>query len=455
MGYEYTIVEVEFTPGVWTEVTGRLDGTYEIAGGDTPEASADPGGLALPLRNHDQEMTPGNVLGAHHPIEPGIRCRVRDVIDGQSISLYTGYLQFPEAENWTASTAEAPRDQTIIWPFVDLVSFVDDSRTLAAALTEHIVHNGRGDLEALWPLTNERAPLLGVGPVTTPMTTTRSSNGSGQPPLALPIPQGGNAPPAAEANALRCTRLYDAFTGSEAYNRVLAPDTFLPAIATGETVTVVFWFSHQEAAAALFQQIAAFQIIGSSNINIELLRDSATGVWTLSASGAQTATISVGSPGLDALLPIAIRYCPSPAAMEIWVGSVRLTTTPAGAAPTGMSLDGPDFGFQLGEYDLSNVQVYIGQTWGYTDYLTQIEQAYAPLERQLTGERIRTALLYAGIDVPMHRIDPGVAVMTSVQMAGRKAPDLIGDAVETEQGEYYADGDGLPVFADRLRLYNV
>lgn len=451
--------EIEFTAGVWTDVTAKGDtaaSPFTITGGDTPEASADPGGMGLPLQNSDQRFTPLNVLGPYHPIEAGIRCRITDTQPGQTpVDLFTGYLREPQIDSWAGGNADAPRDQIVFYPFVDLVSWVEDSNTLAASLTELVKYRGGSDLKGLWPLTNESGPFFGVGPVTDPITVTQSTSGS-VPPLARAASRGGDAPQGAEANALRCNRVFDPSTGGESNNRVLAPTTFGPALNAGESVTAVFWFNHHELSAQLFQQIAAFTILGSSAIGVELLRDSTTGVWSLQASGAQSATITAGPVGLDALLPIGIRYCPSPANMELWIGSVRLTVTPTGSAPTGMTIAGPDFGFQAGGYDLSTVQLYTGTTWGYADYLEQIGQAHSPLDQQTTGERIRRALSYAGVTLPMHRIDPGVCVMGPVSaMAGTKASDHISTAVETEQGEYYADGSGLPVFADRQRLYNV
>ncbi len=452
----YESVTVEFELGEWTDVTERVDGTYNIAQGDTPEASADPGGLSLPVRNHDQWATPGNPVSPLAPyLKPGMRCRIKDAPADQVTPLFTGYLAYPEALSWTESNADNPREQIVHLPFVDLISYVDDSRTLAAAYTEYVIHNGRGDLKGFWPLTQERAPFLGIGPETLPMTISNSTSGTVNP-GARPTPQGGEAPPALEAAGLRAGYILDPSTGSEAYNRVLTPDTFIPAIAPGDTVTAVFWMNHVTAATALFQQLAGFVIIGSSStVDVSLVRDVSTGVWTLSAGGAQAASITAGPVGLDALLPVAIRYCPDPAVMELWVGSVRLTATPTGTPPADMTLDGPDFGFQFGSYDLSGVGVYIGQTWGYDDYLALIEQAYAPLEGQTTGQRIKTALEWAGVDVPMHRINNGTSVMQAAVTANRKAPDLINDAVQTEQGEYYADGEGQPVFDDRTTLYNV
>lgn len=462
--YESWVAEVEFTPGVWTSVTSRVDtgrggaegSPFTVGGGDTPEASADSGGFSLPLLNHDHAFTPGNTLGPHHPIEPGIRGRVRDVVNGQDIALGTGYLRDPEIESWAGGNASEPRDQTAVFSFIDLVAFLDDSRTLNAALTEHILYRGGSDLKALWPLTNERAPFLGIGPVTSPMTVTRDTSGS-TPPNAFAEPQAGETPTGAESLGLRTNRIYDSSTGNEAYNRVLAPvaGIFSPAIGASDAVTVVFWLNHREVTPALFQQIASFTILGSGSIQVQILRDATTGVWTLDASGAQTATITAGAVGIDALLPIGIRYSPGTPSMELWVGSARLTTTPTGSAPTGMTLAGPDFGFQIGAYDLSYAQVYIGSSWGYADYIEQMQQATAPLDRQTTGERIKTALAYSGVPVTTERIDPGVAVMGPTTMAGQKSTDLIRAAVETEQGEFYADGWGVPVFADRQRLYNV
>jgi hypothetical protein len=78
------------------------------------------------------------------------------------------------------------------------------------------------------------------------------------------------------------------------------------------------------------------------------------------------------------------------------------------------------------------------------------------LERQSTGERIRTILQYAGVDPSeLGRIDNGASLMQVARMAGRGPMDLVAEAVATEQGEFYADGSGLPVFTGRVRLYNI
>jgi hypothetical protein len=97
-------VEVEFTAGVWTDVTIYLDGR---AGGSTnfgrtsPFGTVAPGSLTLTLANEDGRFTPGRQVLSDgvtpHPYYPNVvprkRIRVAQVVSGVPNYIFTGHVK--------------------------------------------------------------------------------------------------------------------------------------------------------------------------------------------------------------------------------------------------------------------------------------------------------------------------------------------------------------------------
>lgn len=135
------------------------------------------------------------------------------------------------------------------------------------------------------------------------------------------------------------------------------------------------------------------------------------------------------------------------------MGSVRRTTTLAGSPGAGGAISDFAIGYQI-DYDLSGLQVYVGTTFGYTQYLEQINQAYAPLHRQTTGQRVATILNYARFPASRRDIDPGQSVMANATLAGKTPGQALEEANTVERGRLFAQA-GRIQFHDRQRVNNV
>ncbi len=138
--------------------------------------------------------------------------------------------------------------------------------------------------------------------------------------------------------------------------------------------------------------------------------------------------------------------------MELWTGSVRRTATLTGSGGAG-TFSTLQMGYQL-DYDLSHLQVYVGTSWGYSQYLAQIAEAHAPLDRQTTGQRVETILNYARFPPSRRAVDTGIAVMSQATLAGKSPGTALDEPLATERGRLFAQA-GVINFHDRTRVYNV
>jgi len=457
MAYENWEIEIAFTSQpdaivqAYERVTPLVDGEFEIIAGETARGS-DPGNtLTFQLQNSDQRFTPGNVLSAQ-ALKSGHKVRVTETIADQLIELFVGYIQFPEIEAWTESNATEPRSQTITVTAVDQLARLARGRTFVSALAEHIVFNGGSDLKGYWPCSEPAEPLAGIGPTADPLVLARNFTGTTGNRGEVQC-QSGLAPEGNESDGVRMVSHPEG--PGHAFIQTFLPSTFLPAVAASDAIVVVFWWAFAPSMAAndaTFHQILSFN---GPTASLSLERSTTTAQWTLTATGL-TGSIAGGAVGGEALLPVGIYLKESTGVMELWTGSVRQTTTLAGAPAGAGTFLWNGMGYQL-DYDLSGLQVYVGNNFTYTNYLEQINQAHAPLDQQLTGARINRILDYAGYPTgsAFRDIDAGTAVMSPATLAGKNPKDAIDEAVETEQGSFYVAGGGRTTFADRLRLYNI
>lgn len=473
-------VRVEFdsfqvaVPERYVDVTSYVDTAKEpfsTTSGDTPEASADTGGAVLPFVNPDQRFTPGNIRSPYHPnIRPGSRIRVRETILDQVFARLTGYVQYPEIAAWTQSTGEQPRDQQIGIPVVDRVAWIAQGRRMVSTLAEYIMYNAGPSLVAYWPLGESEGPDVNAA-VGAPWTLTQKKGviGSGNAPDSDPASITYGSAGIAPADDLSSIE----FAPSIQTNLVNEYATFFTLIgtrptpvtlSTGQVLTIVCWTRASEVldpslgADLIFLKSSADD---ANSARIQILGDtiSAQAVWAGDWDG------SVSGPPVtkDQPIPVAFRVGFDPDVVELWVRGEVYTDTMTVTTATTAVFDQLEIGGNttfFGGYPgwVNHVQVYIGaeDDWTHDDFLAQYEMGLAGLERQTTGERIRTVLQYAGVDpADLGRIDQGASLMQRAALAGMNPIDAVTAAVETEQGEFYADGDGQPVFADRVRLYNI
>jgi hypothetical protein len=450
-------IEIAFTSQpnalnpVYADVTPDVDGMFEIVAGETANSS-DPGNtLTFQLQNKDQRYTPGNLLSAT-ALKSGRKVRVTNTIADQLIELFTGYIQFPTIDQWVESNATEPRTQTITVTAVDQEARLSRGRAFVSALAEHIVYTGSTDLKGYWTLTEEQQPFAGTGPTAAALDLVMYRTGTTGLSVA-PQPNTGLAPPGGENSGARMPS--DPTGPGHVFIRTHLPAGFAPAVGASDAIVVVFWFAFAPTMAAndaAFQQILTFN---APTAAVTLERNVTTRQWTLTSTGL-VGSISGGMVGNEALLPIGVYLKESTGVLELWTGGQRQTTTLTGAPVGAGTFLWGDLGYQI-DYDLSHLQIYVGNNFGYTQFLEQIQQGYSPLEGQPTGSRIHTLLDYAGYPRgdAFRDIDPGVSVMSAATLAGLNPKDAIDVAVETEQGRFYISGRGQTVFADRKRLYNI
>lgn len=444
---------------VWVDISQRVivpqGSTLETWLGRVTELdSPEPGHGQMVLNNRDDALTPGNPSSPYFPWwKQARRCRVREVIGYVAFELADFFLEVPENVIITQDPADTDSDVTLVVSGVDALGRFQAGRKFRAALSEWIVFKGGTDLVGFWPLTDPSEPYLGVGPITTAATITTSLTGTFAP-VSRAVPQQGTAPPAAEASGLRCITV--AGTSGHSFNTVILPSSISAAVPSGSAVTVVWWVNLPSFATTSFQQLVSFAISDAhTGMSVDVERDPTTGALTLNVLFDMTATLTLsGGPGANALLPMGVRINPSAATAELWLGSLRNTVALSGAAVGSVTLTGP-IGFGAGiDFDISNAQVYVGSTWGYADYLAQINFAYNPFERQLTGTRINTVLDMAGFSSARRDIDAGTVQMSKVAMAGKTVADLISEASDTERGRLFMQA-GRMQFHDRSRVLNI
>ncbi len=457
--YENWTLEIEFTTGVWTDLTSRVitwNEPLRPTVGDTAEASGDSGGFSIELDNSDQALTPGNTLSDFYPnVVTGKAARIRETIGYSTFEHAFGYVDFPEIDAWTESSASSPRAQSITIPAVDtLAQQASHGDVFESALSEYILYNGGNDLVGYWPLTDESAPFLGVGPVLDPIVVSLQVTGTGGT-HEEPQPQTGAAPVGSEGSGIRCDLSTRNGGAGYAWVRLDLPTALALAtipVGTTDSVTIAAWYS-LGTSPTLSQDIVNFSVDNVGAVYVH--RDVTTGVWSLEVAGIMTGTVSLGAVGSDQLLPIAVRISPAAATAELWVGGQRATVNLAGAPAGAMAISSNAWAFQVA-YEISHWQIYVGSTWDRTAFLAQVEDAHAPLDGQWTGDRIRTIARYAGIaESELGRIDRGTSRMQPATLAGRTAAELWAEAVETEQGLMFGDGQGQLVFRDRRSIYNV
>lgn len=462
MAYQNWKVEIAFASQpdavvqTYTDVTAYVDGVIEVTAGETANAS-DPGNTcSFQLQNADQRFTPGNVLSPYYPnIKSARKVRITETIADQLVEVFTGYIQFPSIEQWVESNSTEPRTQTITITAVDQLARLARSRSFVSALAEHIVYVGGSDLKGYWPMTEETEPFGGIGPIADELDMRRSSSGTTVGARGIVQTQTGLAPDGGESSGARMISQPAGAAAGHGFIQTYLPSSFAPAIGASDAVAVVFWFALAPSMSTNTMGFHQVVLFNSQSASLSLERNITTGQWTLTSTGL-TGSISAGFVGNEALLPIGVYVKESTGVMELWTGAVRQTTTLTGAPIGAGSFFWGGLGYQI-DYDLSHLQIYVGTSFGYTQYLEQINQAAAPLDQQLTGARINTILDYAGYPRgdAFRNIDPGMSVMQPATLAGLNPKDAIDMAVETEQGRFYAAGGGRTTFADRKRLYDI
>lgn len=439
---------------VYVDFTSRVEtanGPFSIVTGDTAETSGAGNSLSLQLNNADQALTPGNVLSPYYPyVKSARKCRVRETIGGVTYDLFTGYIQFPEIEAWTSSSTTAPRDQTITITAVDRLTRLKQAPTFTSTLAEHIRYNGGSDLIGWWPLLNRAQPFLAEGAAQADLTVTDPISVF---PASIAGPTGDDASYVRFVPVLRDGIPYPQFD---------APVSI--TVSSTETIAIAIWLNAElpDPAATLdLSQLAWLRKANSLNY-IYFRNAYSSGVFDATAG-------SSGSPGVtfdtvtwpsalasSAWRLVTARLSLATGVIDFWCGADPPVTTTLSGPASSLTFDLLTIG-QNYWGSMAHMQIYKGvDAFNRTKHLAQHAMGYQGLERQTTGERIRTVLQYGGVAASdLHNIDDGTSVMQRASLAGKTPADAAFEGSITEQGSLAVDGSGLITFADRRRIYNV
>lgn len=433
------------------------------SGRQTELPDAQPGTGMLVLEDRDGRFVVGNSSSPYYPWwKPGCQVRVRETIGARTFGVVDGYVEMAQTITSTQVVGdESESDSTCAVVLVDLLGHLQSAPAFVSTLAAHIIGSDRGSLTGYWPLGDATEPFENVADPSVPARTYLLT-GTTRPDSGMPqvLPQQGTALPGDDLSPLRLvpatasglaaysTQVYASYSGSAL------------SVAAGQVVTAVSWvnldLTSDDDISALAMETGDGQI---TLTRYATTSGTAPGLWRLSKpvgtlTGAVNSTLDVG--GFRPYL-LGIRFGFTPNVLELWVDDAVYTATLSGTlvGPTTLTSLWFGSGF-LGS--ASHMQLYLGADTDFThaDFLAQREVGLLGLERQTTGERIRTVAGYAGIPTSqLGRVDDGVAVMSAARLAGQTPLEAMRDAETTEQGRLLSAGTGDLVFHARTRRYDI
>lgn len=461
---------------VWIDFNGMVNVTADVetinspilaTDGQNSETADQAGSLTIVLRDIDGRYTPGNTQGVHYPyVTSGRRVEVFEVIGTERFDIFTGRLEWPEVDSWVQTSTSAPREQTITLTAVDLPTQLDNAETFIGTLAEHIRFHGGTVLVGYWPMNDAALPLLPVTDDYLPIESTAANLVWGDPTAqsgqAKITPASEDGPPGDDGSYPLYEMRVDTVSGFQRPARFMVSSVTFPTgsmtVTAGQCLTIVFWVNRSSVfidAETLILLVRYFAT-PTDGVMAVLVQDTDF-TWLTDITGATTASFVGPVCPSDRWTAVALRYGFSPNTVELWTDSVQTVGTLSFTPGSDVRID--DIYLPEGRFagSIAHLQVYIGDAEDFTfaDFTAQRRVGLEGLDRQLTGERIRTILGYAGITAgEMGEIDDGTTVMQPARLAGTTPGDQVRLAVDTERGDFHANGRGKPVFLDRRTLYN-
>ncbi len=453
--YEYWHVQVEFTAGTWTEVTSDVDGAVRSTNGATAETTGEAASFSLVLRNVGFRYTPGNTQSAT-ALATGMRIRFFEVILDQYIYHFTGFIEFPEIDSVNLSMTQ---DQTIAVSAVDQLTYWERSSTFVSTLTEYIRYTYRSVLSAWWPLNDNvgssgasiygRSEVSGVGPLVqvTNLNDAARINQLVWADVAGPLGD--------DSSYVKFAPIAGTSIGAP---RLVLQDFSIPLVA-GQVVAVGGWaYVPTDAAALGFPTFLVRALGGTPNLYLDF--DPASG-WGFSVF------TSAGSIG-----PIRVSNCKRDGwtlvigMLDVTSGAVTLcvdaqtATGSLGGASTGalerIAIDAGPSSPVDGKLSWGQARILSGTGITASMVAAEFLTGYGGLERQTTGDRIKTLARYAGLtDGQLTKVDTGCSIMQTARLAGQTVAQAMYDARDTEQGDLFIDGAGNLTFHDRRTILNI
>jgi len=455
MAYESWRVRVAYTPGVWTDVTGYVDTVAKpisSTSGSTPETTGEPGSLELVLNNTGYRFTPGNTLSAL-ALTSGLPIQFLDTVGTDEFPLFTGFIEFPEIEAFANS---ANKDQTIRVTAVDLLSRLERSETFVSTLGAHIMSSPpAANLIGYWPLADPVARFASVVTDGDAVAPDLQANAGG--PTLVISPQGGPELPGDDVSPLQVEISDSIGSDGTLFSARLAEPITLSGT---DALTMILWTRRITDFSSLQPQ-QVFALIGANFTDVISIGTDFSGGSRWGGAASFNNAASFINPGVIPeastlrWVMLGMQVTLNPAAAILWVDDETVTGGPTGTIPSSVTLD---IIWLANNWcgNVAHAQIYLGPPSQFirTDFLAQYQVGQYGLDRQTTGQRIRTIAGYAGIS-DLSQVDPGCSIMSRARLAGQTVAQALYDARDTEQGDLFVDGSGRLTFRDRRTILNV
>lgn len=471
---------------VWVDisewVTGFSGMTLETNDGRATELdTSEPGRFQLALRNRDRRFTVGNPSSPYFPWwKQCRRIRGRDVYGWRAFPLFDAFLEIPDNTIDYQVIGDPDANIAMTVTGVDCIARAASRRTFLSTLAAMIL--GTADdtgLVAYWPMVGGRSTTSVLAELGGPALSASTVVYDASVPAGTLVSAGTGAPlPGDDANPLHFAPNQKSDGQAAAGVYFAAPGSYVntgPTTVSGQALTVTLWFRGQQPSTIAvpnnFSTVPLLIVIrdgntladvGSYEINWSGPAASGTltgGVRLFTIGGAAT-TLSASNtdfPDQSAIM-VSLQLYPATNTVSFWVNGTSWPVTVGGSAlpatlrNTGLTVN------ELGKFfgDIAHLQVRVHDPAAFTfaDHLAQWQVGLYGLENQFTGARVGTIADWTGVPAFGRDIDPGVAAMSKVTLAGRTAGDAWAEAVATERGRLFTR-DGRLVFHDRRRVYNI
>lgn len=386
----------------------------------------------------------------------GMPLRYSETIGERTFTLFTGFVQFPDVDNW-----QPIGYQEVQLSATDLLARLGRTAPALSTLGAHIVGSVRNNaLKNYWPLLDAGAPI--VDAIGTSTVSTFFSTGTpaveGQPAINY---QGGPTLPGDDVATLQLVPGLDGGVPvRNPYLNITSTSTFFN-VAPGQVLTFVGWFNRSSI--DNFAEIPVVwdinNAVGSMNLLFNLDSGSTTSWHWRAEYFDGTTAFDVDSTQLGNAMAtnrwyiIAIQWGFSPNVLNLWVDGQQYTGTFTGTPAVG-NADWPKV--QIAG-SLAHMQYYLGAPtdFTFTDFTAQRQVGLAGLAYQTTGQRVTSILNYAGVPAGLQNVDAGESFMSIATLAGQTAGQALQTAVDTERARAFISGDGHYGFQDRQHTLNV
>lgn len=436
---------------VWVDITAfvhpgrRGTGWAMTLGRQSTLAVAEPARLTLTLDNADHRFTPDNPSSPYFPWwTQGCRLQLQEQIGSWASDYPDFFLELPEVIVRTPGV-----DQTVTLTAVDRLGRLRSARTFVSTLAEYILYNGGTALQHYWPMNETVGPslrsLVGTNALLVEGLRTFVAYISAPGPSGEPTVVYGAADPV-DGDDIAGIVYNPAFVAGVGAVRTSDHTATIPAISvpSGQSLTLAAWVNWTRTTT---DGPLVMQLGGAGVDYLQLTLASSDNNYYLSArddTSAQTDLATSIIANIDAWRLVAIRITEPAGLVEFWHhgdAPVTYNLTGAPSAMTGLTTARIATSAPV---QMTGFQIYAG-AGAYTraQHLAQVAQGYLGLDRQRTGERVRTIAAYAGVSAGEIDADDGVAVMFPARLAGKDPLTALLEAETTEQGRLYCTGSRL------------